>query len=168
MTRTGKHFLAAVGLVGVIALGGCGYDDGYYGGVSVGSGYYGGGYYDDYWGRGYQPSYYGWYDGFYYPGSGYYVYDRGGRRHRWNDGHRRYWEGRRGDRDRDPAWSVNRGNWSRWRERSTNAVPSRPPVARESGVRERRPAWSAPRSNDGVRSSGGSRSGDGERRAWRR
>ena len=97
MAWTGRRLLAAIGLAGSLALGGCAYDDGYYGGVSVGSGYYGGGYYDDYWGPGYyRPGYYGgWYDGYYYPGSGYYVYNRSGHRQRWNDGQRRYWEGRR-------------------------------------------------------------------------
>ena len=37
----------------------------------------------------------GWYNDFYYPGTGVYVIDRGGRRHRWSDDQRRYWEGRR-------------------------------------------------------------------------
>ena len=120
MTWTGRRFLAAIGLAGAFALGGCAYDDGYYGGVSVGSGYYGGGYYDDYWDRGYYyPGYYsGWYDGYYYPGSGYYIYDRGGHRHRWDDHHRRYWEGRRdhaGNRDgqrRDGNWDGRRRDGS--------------------------------------------------------
>jgi len=39
----GHRFLAALGLAGALALGGCAYDDGYYGGMSVGTGYYGGG-----------------------------------------------------------------------------------------------------------------------------
>lgn len=46
---------------------------------------------------------YGWYDGYYYPGYSDYIYDRAGRRHNWNERHRRHWEGRRharGDRDR--------------------------------------------------------------------
>ena len=73
-----------------------------YGGVGVGGGYgsYG---YDGYgsgypagaygYGSGYQP-YWGWYDGYYYPGSGYYVYDRYRRPYPW-DNYRDYWEGRR-------------------------------------------------------------------------
>lgn len=116
MTWAGNKFLAALGLAGALALGGCAYDDGYgYGGVSVGTGYYGGGgYYDDYYGYG--PSAYGgWYDGYYYPGSGYYVYDRGGSRRRWDDGQRRYWESRR------PAWRVDQrgrpGNGNDGRDR---------------------------------------------------
>jgi hypothetical protein len=55
-------------------------------------------------GVGYSAPYYGWYDGFYYPGTGYYVYDRHGARHRWRDRDRRHWEGRRHDQRRD--------NWS--------------------------------------------------------
>ncbi|MET0127251.1 MAG: peptidase, partial [Solirubrobacterales bacterium] len=91
--------LAAAASLGVA---GCtGYDG--YGGLSLG---YGGGYYDGYgYGSGYGSPYYGWYDGFYYPGTGYYIYDNGGRRHRWSDGHRRYWEGRRGGRDARANWS---------------------------------------------------------------
>ena len=71
-------------LAGALALGGC-YDDGYgYGGVYAGGGYYSGynDFYDGSYGGGYPP--YGWNDGFYYPGSGIYIYDRGGRRHEWH------------------------------------------------------------------------------------
>lgn len=185
MTWTGKHFLAAVGLASAVALGGCAYDDGYYGGMSVGSGYYAGGYYDDYWGPGsYYPGYYnGWYNGFYYPGSGYYVYDRGGRRHRWNDGQRRYWEGRRDDRG--TAWSGarqgDRGTWrGRWREGSANAAP--PVVQNQDGARSSRRDWGARSTPDAggrtrdwtprARSDGdGGSRGDGARgdgRSWRR
>lgn len=181
MTWTGQRFLAAVGLVGVLAaLGGC-YDDGYYGGVSVGTGYYGGGYYDDYWGPGYyRPGFYGgWYDGFYYPGSGYYVYDRGGHRRRWNDGQRRYWEGRRearGDDGRRGSWN---GGASRpaWRERSDGdnnrwnrnwgaARPNAQPPQQGRGQQDMtapRSGWnqgSAPR----ARSDGG---GHGRHDGWR-
>jgi hypothetical protein len=56
-------------------------------------------------GVGYASPYYGWYDGFYYPGTGYYVYDRHGSRHRWRDNDRRHWEGRRHDGDRRDNWS---------------------------------------------------------------
>lgn len=85
-----KTTAAAALLASSLALGGC-MDDGYgYGGVNVGYGPPG---YYDYGDYGYAP--YGWYDGYYYPGNGYWLYDRGGSRHRWNDGHRRYWEQRR-------------------------------------------------------------------------
>lgn len=135
MTGIRHRFLAVIGLAGALALGGCAYDDGYgYGGVNVGTGYYGGGGYygDGYYGPSgyYQPGLYsGWYDNYYYPGNGYYVYDRGGRRQRWNDGQRRYWEGRRAerrdDRGRGDGWlgrdrdgDGRPGNWTR---------PPRPP-----------------------------------------
>jgi len=103
-----------------LGLSACSHYGGYgYGGLSVG---YGGGrgycdpyYYDCYSGYGggayaYDP-WYGWYGDYYYPGIGIYVFDRGGRRHRWNDDHRRYWEGRRG-RWGDRNWNDRR--WERW------------------------------------------------------
>ena len=61
-------------------------------------------------GVGYASPYYGWYDGFYYPGTGYYVYDRQGSRHRWRDSDRRHWEGRRHD-------GHGRDNWSGYHHR---------------------------------------------------
>ena len=99
-----------------LGLSACAYDDGYYGHgrVSVG---YSSGYCDPYWddcyyGRsGHYDPWYGWYGDYYYPGFGIYVYDRYRRPHRWNDDHRRYWEGRRsryGNRD----WTDRR--WERW------------------------------------------------------
>ena len=85
--------LKSLTAAGLFMLGGCA-TDGYYGGVGVGygsGGYYGpAGYYD-----GYGGGYGGWYNDYYYPGAGYYVFDRGGKRHRWNDGQRAYWEQRR-------------------------------------------------------------------------
>lgn len=86
----GSRFRGAVlALVAALGLGACsGYDRGYgYGGVSVG--YASSGHYGDYYG----PSY-GWYKGYYYPGSGFLVYDRGGKSYRWNGAQQRYWEGR--------------------------------------------------------------------------
>jgi hypothetical protein len=103
---------AAVLLAAGVGLGGCAY--GPYGGVSVGVGY-GDGYYDPYY-DGYSPygyspygyygsryggygaygaPYWGWYDNYYYPGTGYYVYDRYRNPYRWSDRQRRYWEQRR-------------------------------------------------------------------------
>lgn len=89
------------------SLGACSSSDGY-GRSVVSVGYSTGGYYP-YAARFDRSGYYGWYDGFYYPGTGYYIYDRAGSRHRWNDSHRRYWEARRGGR------SV-RDNWSGYRD----------------------------------------------------
>lgn len=59
-----------------------GYDDGYYG--NGGGGYYGA-----------ASVGHGWYDNYYYPGNGYYVYDRAGARHRMRDQDRRHWLERR-------------------------------------------------------------------------
>ena len=104
---------AALAIVAGVGLGGCAY--GPYGGLGVGVGY-GNGYYDPYYGGSYgypygsrygysgygygypygYGSYYGWNNGFYYPGTGYYVYDRFRRPHRWTDAQRRYWERQRG------------------------------------------------------------------------
>jgi hypothetical protein len=145
--------LAGIGLAlaSALTLSAC-YDDGYgYGGVSVGygsGGYYGE--YGDHWYRGYGP-HYGWYDGFYYPGRGYWLYDRGGKRHRWNDHHRRYWEGRREQwRNRDHA-----GNWrdhrrdGNWRGRDARAGENR--------------GWRGNRGDGGGRQAAPS----GEGRGWR-
>lgn len=107
--------LILVGLLSALSLGGCAYDDGYgYGGVSVGTGYAGDYYPGGYYGSGYG----GWYNDYYYPGTGYYVFDRGGRRHRWNDGQRSYWETRRQQyRGRDqasrPDFDRRREEWRR-------------------------------------------------------
>ena len=67
-------------------------------GVGVGSGYgygspygygYGSSYYGSYYNR--YPTY-GWYDGFYYPGRGYWVYDPDGNHHPINDKQKGYWQ----------------------------------------------------------------------------
>jgi hypothetical protein len=73
------------------------YDDGFGG---YGNGYYGAGY-----GGGLSGGYFGWYGDYYYPGNGIYVYDRYRRPYRWNDGQRRYWEGRRGNYRGDRNWN---------------------------------------------------------------
>ncbi|WP_425230497.1 hypothetical protein [Sphingomonas sp.] len=74
-------------------------------------------------------SYWGWYGDYYYPGTGVYVYDRYRRAHRWDDGQRRYWEGRRtGGRGRS-----DRANWDgfagtnayRYDERTDRGAPPR-------------------------------------------
>lgn len=44
---------------------------------------------------GYSSPYWGWMGDYYYPGTGYYVYDRYRRPHRWTDRQRRYWSTRR-------------------------------------------------------------------------
>lgn len=135
--RVPKLRLAALALVSGIALGGCAYDmygaggyggyspygygGGYapYSGVSVGVGYgnygYGGynPYYSNYGGYGGYGGYYGgspfgWYDNFYYPGTGIYVYDSSRRRRVWNDTERRHWT--HGNSNWD---NRNGGTWTR-------------------------------------------------------
>jgi len=94
--------LAALTVASGIALGGCAYDAygpgyGAYSGVSVGVGY-GGGYGYPYGGyySGYYGAPFGWYDDFYYPGTGIYVYDSYRRPRMWNDRERHYWMQRNG------------------------------------------------------------------------
>lgn len=107
--RTGVLLAAAA-----LALGAC---------SSYGDRYgprYSSGYYDSYYDRGYSrsyPAYYGWYNNYYYPGVGYYVYSRSGERQRWNNATRRHWEARRAyQRDRRD-W---RENWSGYRRDARN------------------------------------------------
>lgn len=91
-------------LLGGLALGTAACTDGYgYGGASLGYGsafyadpYYAGGGWGGF-GPGVGPglglgSTFGWYDNFYYPGTGVYVYDRFRRPYRWNDSQRRFWQ----------------------------------------------------------------------------
>lgn len=92
-------------LAASLTLGGCTMLDGF-GGLSAGygdDGYYDG--YDPYYDGYDRSSHYGWYDSYYYPGTGYYVYDRGGARHRWSDRQRSYWEQRRGRNEARENWS---------------------------------------------------------------
>lgn len=152
MARIASALLALTACAG---LAGCAYPG--YGGVSVGYG--SGGYYDDY--GYYGAPYYGWYDGYYYPGAGYYIYDRGGHRHKWNDHHRRYWEGRGRGRDGREHWGDYRrdgrdGNG--WRDR-----PDRD--ERADWQRDRR----GDRRGDGRRGEGQGRPDrpDGGRRTYR-
>lgn len=114
----------ALAAAATLGLGACSYG-GYGSGIGVSVGYgsgfgYGSSYCDPYWDDCYYDRYsrrgsfdpwYGWYNGFYYPGIGTYVYDRFGRPRLWDDGYRSYWEGRRrfwGHRN----WNDRR--WERW------------------------------------------------------
>lgn len=87
-----KLLIAAAALVSAGGLSAC-VDDGYGygGGVSVG---YAASSWDPYYGGYSADPYWGWYNDYYYPGTGYYVYDRQNIRHRWNDQQRGYWQGR--------------------------------------------------------------------------
>ena len=109
-----------------VSLGvGNGYYDPYYasgyGGYGYGAGY---GYGYPGYGYGFSP-YWGWNNGFYYPGTGFYVYDRYRHRHRWTDAQRRYWEARR---ERALATSttsqpvVIRDNWDDFRRDTSSRV----------------------------------------------
>ncbi len=102
--------IAALATAG-IALSGCTYDmglgyasDGYGYGYGGGSGYYDcdpyspfDNYYDCDNGYGFSNIGYGggWYDNYWYPGHGFYLFDNYGRRHNMRDNHRRYWGERR-------------------------------------------------------------------------
>ncbi|HLL59218.1 MAG TPA: hypothetical protein VK391_04930 [Allosphingosinicella sp.] len=126
---------AVLGIAAALSVSACGnyYDGGYgYGGLSVGygtAGYYDP-YYDDYhygsrygrgygYGYGYAPTYYGWNNGFYYPGTGYYVYDQYRRPYRWNSQQQRYWQDRyrtfRGADSRQDRREL-RENWQGFRQ----------------------------------------------------
>lgn len=102
---------------------GYGYDDGYYG-SGYGNGYYGAGY------GGLGTGAFGWFGDYYYPGAGIYVYDRYRRPYRWNDGQRRYWEGRRGNYRGDRNWNgfdngVNRPDRGNWTDRNRDGYRDR-------------------------------------------
>ena len=107
---------------GVLSLSACA-DDMYgpygYGGMNVGYGY--GGYYGPYdygygpYGYGYGYNGYdpfGWYDDFYYPGVGFYVYDSYRRPHYWNGTQQRYWSGRVSNFQRQTGTTSAHANWS--------------------------------------------------------
>lgn len=96
-----------VGLAIAAALGLSACADYGYGGIGGG---YAGVYGDPYYAGGVSP-YWGWNDGFYYPGTGYYVYDRYRRPFRWNGAQQAYWQGRRS------AWrGPNRDVRANWRD----------------------------------------------------
>ena len=82
-------------LVGGAALtvAGCA-SDGYHGYGYAGASY------------GYSGPGYGWYEDYYYPGTGFYVYERSGKRHRWSDSQRLHWQSRHGDHDKDHMATV--------------------------------------------------------------
>lgn len=102
---------------------GSGYGSPYYSSYGYGSPYYGAGYGSPYgygYGYGYQPTYYGWHNDYYYPGTGYYVYGRDGKRWKWSETQRRYWEARRVANPTD--------NWDGYRRQGTRGdrVVTRP------------------------------------------
>ncbi|WP_174297343.1 hypothetical protein [Sphingomonas bacterium] len=94
-----RHPLIAAALLAVgVGLTGCAHD--------YGSGYYDAGYggYADGYGDEFGSPYWGWYGGYYYPGSGIYVYDQYRRPFRWNGSQQRYWQGRSTGRRGGAEW----------------------------------------------------------------
>lgn len=129
-------------------------------GCATNDGYYGRGYYDSGYAVGYGSPYYGWNDGFYYPGTGYYVYDRGGVRHSWNDRQRSYWEGRR-----DGRYQA-RDNWRGYRQGLSNEGRSAWRGQRQNWSNEQREAWRAQRQQNRESWSGNRGGSDGNRGSW--
>ena len=101
---------------GALTLGGCAYGDLGYGVGYGGYGGYGyGGYGHDYASPYYGAPYFGWYDNYYYPGTGYYVYDSYRRPHVWNSRQRSYWM------SRQTSATTKSSNWSGFNRRSTTS-----------------------------------------------
>ena len=106
---------------------GLGYGGGYYGGYGYGYGSpyigvgYSSGYYSPYYG-GYGYGYgspFGWYNDYYYPGSGLYVYDTYRRPHVMTTTQRAYWS-RRSPALRTSGTTRARENWSGFDRRTAN------------------------------------------------
>jgi hypothetical protein len=134
---------------GALSLGGCAYDEfglGYGYGSPYGYGYgspygYGSSYgYGGYYGTayGYGSPYFGWYDNYYYPGTGYYVYDSYRRPHRWSDQQRTYWTSRRQAVTRSGN-TTTRENWSGFRNRGSWNSTGTATTTTTSGWRGRHP-----------------------------
>jgi len=114
MDRIASRIALAGALALGTTLGACTDDYGGYGYSSVSVGYGSPGYYDGRWGD----PYWGWYGDYYYPGSGYYVYDRNHRRSRWNADQQRYWQGR------GAGWRGDRGHMrSNWHDFNPRGNP---------------------------------------------
>jgi len=125
---------------GSLALGGCAY--GNYGGLGFGVGYGGGygsygyaspyyggyGYNDAYYGS-FGAPYYGWYDNYYYPGTGMYVYDSYRRPHVWSDRQRSYWTSRQQSVSSKTGTQSLSTNWSAFPSRAHTKVVNGVPTA---------------------------------------
>jgi hypothetical protein len=127
----------AIALASAVTLGGCAsYYGGYggnggYGGLSVGIG---SGYYDPYYSNlGYYGGspYWGWYDNYYYPGTGYYVYDRYRQPYRWTGAQQAYWTQRRAALGTTAIRSTSiRPNWSGFTRPRTTTATTRTQISR--------------------------------------
>jgi hypothetical protein len=139
--------ISSIGLIAAVSLGlgGCAYN-GLGMGVGTGYGYDDYGYgYDRYGYGGYDPygynryaynrygSPYGWYNGFYYPGSGLWVYDRDGRRREITRNEQAHF-GRLGEVFRQ---RVKQANGSTSSGSVTTTTSGRTPLATTPQVRER-------------------------------
>jgi hypothetical protein len=152
----------------LLSLGGCMYG---------GTGYYGDGYvnnsgyscdpyapFDDYYacdyGYGFANIGYGggWYDQYYYPGYGVYIFDRGGRRHAMRDNDRRHWARQR---------ATFGGQYARERRANRQPRSERRDQRYERGDGTRDQRRGNYRNNDNVRDNSGTRSDRGNRPATR-
>ena len=128
------------------------YGSPYYSRLGYGSPYYGLGSYGSWYG-----SPWGWYDNFYYPGTGIYVYDVYRRPYVWTDSQKRYWTTRRqavtSTGNKTTAVAPNWSGFSRQRpDRTTRATITRPSRSERvqevrSNVQERRSQRTTPRSS---------------------
>jgi len=128
---------------------GYGYGSPYYGGygyggsrisVGIGTGY--GGYYGSpyYGGYGYGSPYYGWYDNFYYPGTGYYVYDTYRRPYAMTTTQRQYWSTRSPAlRTASTTRTTVRPNWSAFNNKAARQQARSAREAAREDRRENRP-----------------------------
>ena len=143
----------------LLSLGGCMYGGaGYYGDGYVNNGYDCDPYapFDDYYacdsGHGFANIGFGggWYDQYYYPGYGAYIFDRGGRRHAMRDNHRRHWSRQRAEYGGHHARDRNRSPERRAERRDQRHD-------RRDGARDQRRSYSYQSDNIGTRNDRGDR-----------
>ena len=115
-----------------------GYGSPYYGGYGYGSPYYGG-YYGSSYGNGYG-SPFGWYDNYYYPGTGYYVYDTYRRPHVMTTTQRTYWTTRSPALRTTSTTTTVRPNWSRFNNRQERLQSRSDRRAERQAIRDQRKA----------------------------
>ena len=122
-SRLRLFVLLAASAAGLAA---CADDYGYGYGMSAGYGPRGGycdpNYYDcgaygyDAYDYGYGDPWYGWYGDYFYPGVGFFVFDRFGHRFRMDRDQHRFWQGRRGNR----SWTDQRfQHWNGFHSQGT-------------------------------------------------
>jgi hypothetical protein len=145
--------------------GGYGYG-GYGSGIRIGYGSYGGygryGYGSPYGygGYGYGMPYWGWYNNWYYPGTGYYVYDRYRNRQVWTDAQKRYWTERlkraqsRNGVTKMPNTQLSREIWTDFnRPQTTTSVTTQSVTRSPRTVRTRSVAVDRPSRSERIQSS---------------